>query len=65
MANMGLLDFAGAAEYLGLSECTLRRYVSLGLVPYTKLGLKLVRFDPERLREWVESRRVEPRSNGR
>ncbi len=65
MESVGLLDYGAAADFLGLSEHTLRRYVSLGKLPYLKLGSKLVRFEPERLRHWVESRRVEPRARER
>ncbi len=51
-----LLDYAGAAAYLGLSEFTLRRYVSRGILGCTKLGPKLVRFKPEILSAWIEER---------
>lgn len=57
-----LLDYAGAAAFLGLSQFTLRRYVSRGLISYVKLGPKLVRFRPEEdLSRWIASHAVEPR----
>ncbi len=59
-----LLDYKGAADFLGLSEYTLRRWVSLGRVPHVKLGLMLVRFEPEALERWLGSCRVEPVARG-
>ncbi len=56
------VNYKGAAEYLGLSEFTLRRYVSLGFVPHLKLGPKLVRFNIQDLDKWLESRKVAPRA---
>jgi len=64
MERIDLLDYSTAADFVGLSEYTLRRYVSMGRLPHIKLGSKLVRFEPERLRQWVESRRVEPKAHG-
>ncbi|MGA2977566.1 MAG: helix-turn-helix domain-containing protein [Spirochaetia bacterium] len=64
MERMDILDYHEAAAFVGLSEYTLRRYVSNGLLPHVKLGLKLVRFEPEALRRWVESHRVEPDLRG-
>ena len=55
------LDYKSAAAYLGLSEFTLRRYVSLGFIPYLKLGPKLVRFNIQDLEKWLESRKVKPK----
>ena len=60
MERLNLLDYRAAAQYLGLSEYTLRRYVSRKLVPHVKLGLKLVRFKPETLRAWLEEHSVLP-----
>jgi excisionase family DNA binding protein len=64
MERMDLIDYREAAAFVGLSEYTLRRYVSNGRLPHVKLGLKLVRFEPEVLRHWVESRRVAPVAKG-
>jgi excisionase family DNA binding protein len=60
MIGKELLNYMGAAEYLGLSPLTLRRYVSRRLVPYLKLGPSAVRFTPEDLDHWLESRKVNP-----
>jgi excisionase family DNA binding protein len=59
--RLDLLDYAAAAAYLGLSEFTLRRYVSKGIIGCIKLGPKLVRFKPQHLAEWLNSHFVEPR----
>jgi excisionase family DNA binding protein len=60
MTGKELLNYEGAAQYLGLSPLTLRRYVSYRLVPYLKLGPSAVRFIAEDLDRWLESRKVEP-----
>jgi excisionase family DNA binding protein len=41
-----LFGYAEAAQYLGIAEATLRRYVSSGWIGHLKLGPKLVRFRP-------------------
>jgi len=60
MNGKGLLDYQAAADYLGLSALTLRRYVSRRLLPFLKLGPSAVRFTTEDLDRWLESRKVEP-----
>jgi excisionase family DNA binding protein len=39
-----LLNNTQAAEILGVSPHSLRRYVALRLIPYTRVGKRLVRF---------------------
>jgi excisionase family DNA binding protein len=63
MQKLELLDYRGAAEFIGLSEFTLRRYVSHRKIPFVKLGEKAVRFEPSQLISWVESQRRSPRSS--
>jgi excisionase family DNA binding protein len=60
-----LLDYAAAAEYLGLSEYTLRRYVSLRRIGFVKLGLKAVRFRPDQLDRFIEAGTVSARERAR
>jgi excisionase family DNA binding protein len=62
MNAKGLLNYRAAAEYLGLSPLTLRRYVSRKVLPFLKLGPSAVRFTTEDLDRWIESRKVEPAS---
>ena len=61
MESPELLDYKAAATFVGLSEYTLRRYVSMRRLPFIKVGAKLVRFEPARLLRWIESQRFEPR----
>jgi excisionase family DNA binding protein len=60
-----LLDFAGAAEYTGLKESHLRRLVAEKRIPRIKMGAgrtSPVRFDPDKLDEWITSLNVDPES---
>jgi excisionase family DNA binding protein len=57
-----LLDFAGAGEYLGLTERHTRRLVAEKRLPHIKLSDSRsghVRFDPDKLDEWITSRGVD------
>ncbi len=55
----GLLDVAGAAAYLGVSEAFVRRLVLERRVRYFKVG-KFVRFRPTDLDAFVEAGRRDP-----
>jgi excisionase family DNA binding protein len=53
-----LLDFVGAAEYLGLSERYMRRLVAEKRIPHIKMSAAKtgrIRFDPDKLDEWIAS----------
>ncbi|MGI8807411.1 MAG: helix-turn-helix domain-containing protein [Acidimicrobiales bacterium] len=54
-----LLDVAGAARYLGITEVFVRRLVHERRLRYYKLG-KFVRFRAADLDAWIEAGRVEP-----
>jgi excisionase family DNA binding protein len=54
-----LLDVAGAADYLGVSEAFVRRLVLERRVRYYKVG-KFVRFRPVDLDAFVEAGRRDP-----
>ena len=41
------------SERLAISEHTIRKWVSLDVIPYTKIG-RTVRFIPEHIKEWEE-----------
>ena len=58
MDRPNLLGYAQAAEYIGLAEATVRRYVFLRLLPHIKLGRKLVRFKAEDLAQWIDQHAV-------
>ncbi len=57
--GLGFVRFSEAAELLGLAENTVRRYTSQQKIPHLKVG-RLVFFDPERLRLWIEDKAIEP-----
>lgn len=56
-----LLDYAGAAEYLGLDERYLRRLVSEKRITHVKMSAARtgrIRFDPDKLDEWIASNTI-------
>jgi excisionase family DNA binding protein len=56
-----LLDYAGAAEYLGFDERYMRRLVGEKRIPHVKTRASKtgrVYFDPEKLDAWVESNTI-------
>ncbi len=55
----GLLDVAGAAAYLGVTEAFIRRLVLEKRIRYYKLG-KFVRFRPADLDAFVDAGRHDP-----
>ena len=59
VGSQPLLDYAGAAAYLGATQSFLRRLVLEKRVRYYKVG-KFVRFRMEDLDAFVEEGRVEP-----
>jgi len=54
---LGKMRYKEAANYLGVSERTLQKWVKLGTVPHYRIGRK-VYFEESRLLEFVESCRV-------
>lgn len=54
------LDIEDVSSYLNLSKPTIRAWVRLGKIPYTKFG-RAVRFDLHRLDNWARSKNVEAR----
>lgn len=56
MVQCNMLTTAEAAEYIGFSEISLRRWRSQGTGPkYLKLGARRVRYRREDLDAWVDS----------
>jgi excisionase family DNA binding protein len=56
-----LLDFEGAAKYLGFTERYTRRLVAEKRLPHIKTAsgrTGRVYFDPDRLDEWIEAHSV-------
>ena len=54
----GLLDVAGLADHLGVSERFVRRLVDQRRIPFHKIG-KYVRFRPDEVSVWVSRCKVE------
>lgn len=54
-----LVDVAGLADELGVTEYFVRRLVSERRIPYLKIG-KFVRFDLAEVGAWLDECRVEP-----
>ena len=54
------LDVHDAAAYLGVSERQVRRWVAMGVIPFTKMGPRALRFYPDALDAWVEARTHRP-----
>ena len=44
-----LLSTQEAADYLGISDTTFRRYRNLGQIPFRKVGVKLYKYHPDDL----------------
>ena len=53
-----MLDIAGLAKHLGVTERFVRRLVEDNRVPYLKIG-KFVRFDPNEIDRWLDTKRVQ------
>lgn len=53
-----LLDIAGLASRLGVTERFVRRLIAQRRVPFYKIG-KFVRFDPLEIDTWIDQRRVQ------
>jgi excisionase family DNA binding protein len=53
MNGFGMLDYAEAARLTGLSESSLRRYVSHRQIPFRKVGKRRVFFLREEIEAWI------------
>lgn len=53
--NLPTFDYRAAAEYLGVSESTLRGWNSRKRLPHYKLGTKKVRFSEAQLQKILQS----------
>jgi excisionase family DNA binding protein len=52
-----LIDIAGLAERLGVSQRFVRRLIAERRVPFFKVG-KFIRFDSTDIDRWIENNRV-------
>jgi excisionase family DNA binding protein len=63
MQATALLDVVGAAETLGVSVHTVRKWVQERRLPVTRIG-RTVRFHPRALEELIEANTVRPKQAG-
>lgn len=54
-----LIDIAGLAEHLNVTERFVRRLVEERRIPFLKIG-KFIRFHPDEIRIWVAATKVDP-----
>jgi len=54
-----LLHIEETSELIGLAVPTIYKAVCQKKIPFIKIGGRLL-FDPERLKKWVDSHKVEP-----
>jgi excisionase family DNA binding protein len=52
----GLVDTQAVSLSLGISMRQVRRFVAGGQIPFVRVG-HLIRFDPDELNEWIDTRR--------
>ena len=51
-----LLDIDHLAQHLGTSHRHIRRLIAEKRIPYLKVG-RLIRFDPDEIRDWLDEGR--------
>ena len=54
-----LLDYAAAAEWIGVPESMLRSWVQQRRIPHHRFGPRTVRFAPEDLERFVQGSKIE------
>lgn len=53
-----LLTYKKAAQWLNVSETTLRLWKSAGKIPWVPVGTRGVRFRTSSLKKWIEEREL-------
>ena len=53
-----LVDKASAARILSVSPRTIEKWVFERRIPFTRVGGRCIRFDPDELLQWAKSDRV-------
>jgi excisionase family DNA binding protein len=54
-----LIDRFECARRLGVSDHTLYLWIRAGIIPHVRLGPKLIRFRPQDVERFIDSREVE------
>ena len=50
-----LLTITELSDYLNIKQRTLYKYVQENYVPHIRIGRKIIRFDINKIDEWLES----------
>jgi excisionase family DNA binding protein len=58
-----LLNFSETKDFLNITTCHIRSLIFKKEIGFIKVG-KLIRFSPEDLSKWINSRRVLPSQGG-
>jgi len=53
LGNKKVLSFDEAADYTGISKSYLYKLTSLGKIPFSKPGGKIIYFDKDKLDKWM------------
>lgn len=56
-----LLDVAGVAQWLGMTELQIRKLVERKQIPVTRIGERRIRFDIVEIDRWLKRSTEEPR----
>jgi len=56
-----ILSLAQAADYLGVSQLTLREWTRMQKIPFYRVGQKFIRFRKSKLDKWLERHDVSVR----
>lgn len=49
-----LVNTSTMADLVGLRPCTIRKWANKGMIPCIRVGPKVMRFDPEKVRAAME-----------
>jgi excisionase family DNA binding protein len=48
------------ADYLGVSQKTIYGWTYRGIIPFEKIGPRLIRFDVEKIEKWISEQKGSP-----
>jgi len=55
------MNAAEAAAFVGVAEKTIRKLTSEQRIPFIRISARCVRYDRQKLADWLASRTVQPR----
>lgn len=50
------LDIMQVADMLGVGKCTVYGLMQRREIPFSKIGKRIYRFDPDKIQEWIQGR---------